>query len=68
MEWHVTYGAPAQEVLRYATSHQVDLIAMSTHGTGQAIAAAIGSVAAEVLASARLPLLPLKPDERLAKL
>jgi nucleotide-binding universal stress UspA family protein len=45
----VLEGNPANEILEYAKKHDVDLIAMSTHGASGVARWAIGSVARKVL-------------------
>jgi nucleotide-binding universal stress UspA family protein len=50
-------GTPAPEVVATARAERADLIAMSTHGRGGFKQAIFGSVAAEVLRSAEVPVL-----------
>lgn len=48
-------GHPAEEILRYADSHEIDLILMATHGRSGIRRWAMGSVAAKVLRASRVP-------------
>ena len=54
--WAYKQGAPAQEIINYAIEHQVDLIAMASHGAGE-IAWLLGSVAQRVVSHAPVPVL-----------
>ena len=54
------WGAPAQEILEEAATH--DLIIMATHGQTGATRWAFGSVADEVMHEARTPLLLTRPQ------
>ncbi len=49
-------GSPAHEIIRYADQHQMDLIAMATHGRGE-VAWVLGSVAEKVVSHATVPVL-----------
>lgn len=48
---------PAEGILEYAQSHEVDLIAMATHGRGGVSRLVLGSVADKVLRSGNVPVL-----------
>jgi nucleotide-binding universal stress UspA family protein len=48
---------PAPAILAYARRHDVDLIAMSTHGHGGLRRLVLGSVADKVLRGANVPIL-----------
>jgi len=52
---------PAWAILEYAVDHDVDLIAMSTHGLGGVRRFMLGSVADKVLRGAPMPVLLTKP-------
>jgi universal stress protein A len=52
-----TGGDAAQEVLRYAARHPIDLIVVGTHGRTGLSRALLGSVAERVLRGARCPVL-----------
>ncbi|MAG36891.1 MAG: hypothetical protein CL878_11710 [Dehalococcoidia bacterium] len=58
----VIEGDPAHEITTYAEQHDVDLIAMSTHGRMGLSRWLIGSVTERVLHSAAVPLLVTRPD------
>ncbi len=52
-----TVGRPAEEILRYADEHEIDLILMATHGRSGIQRWAMGSVAAKVLRASKVPVL-----------
>ncbi len=65
----VRYGQAANEILAHADAHNVDLIAMSTHGRTGVGRWVLGSVAEKVLRAAKTPLLLVRapgasPEER----
>ncbi len=55
-------GDPAEEIIDYARTHDVDLIMMSTHGRSGLGRMFFGSVAGRVLMSGVKPLLLVRPD------
>jgi nucleotide-binding universal stress UspA family protein len=57
----VVLGAPALGVLDYARTHQVDLIALATHGRGGFSRLFLGSVADKMVRSADVPILVYRP-------
>ena len=59
-QWSITTGDPAREIVRYSREHQIDLIVMVTHGMGQRLELAFGSVARSVLERAPCPLLLIR--------
>lgn len=60
--WRVTCGEPAEDLARYVQEAGVDLIAMSTHGQGDAPGAQMGSVATQLLQRVSVPILLLRPE------
>jgi len=54
---------PAWAILEYAVEHDVDLIAMATHGFGGVKRFMLGSVADKVLRGAPIPVLLTKPAD-----
>jgi nucleotide-binding universal stress UspA family protein len=52
-----TGGDPAEEILRYAQRHPIDLIVVGTHGRSGFSRVLLGSVAERVLRGARRPVL-----------
>lgn len=54
-------GQPARAIVDYANHHDVDVIAMTTHGRGAFQRAVAGSVADAVLRHSRVPLLLYRP-------
>ncbi|RPI51153.1 MAG: universal stress protein, partial [Acidobacteria bacterium] len=55
----VEWGAPAVEILRYASAHNVDLIAMGRHGNGSK-SLLMGSVAETVMRKASCSVLSFR--------
>jgi nucleotide-binding universal stress UspA family protein len=53
----VGVGSPAEEILRYADEHDIDLMLMATHGRSGISRWVMGSVADRVLRSSRIPVL-----------
>lgn len=53
----IRFGKPAEEIVDYAQTHDVDLIAMSTHGRSGVGRWVFGSVAEKVLRGTSLPIL-----------
>jgi nucleotide-binding universal stress UspA family protein len=51
------FGAPADEILRYAQDNDADIILMATHGRSGVSRWAMGSVAYKVLRQAKVPVL-----------
>jgi nucleotide-binding universal stress UspA family protein len=49
-------GNPVREIIRYANEHQMDLIAMATHGSGE-VAWLLGSVAHKVITRSSVPVM-----------
>lgn len=59
----VLNGIPAEVITRYVEEHEIDLIAMGTHGRRGLDRLLLGSVAEAVIASATVPVLAVKGDE-----
>ena len=57
----VVHGVPAQAILDYAARHDVDAIAMATHGRGGWMRFALGSVADTVMRGTTLPIVLYRP-------
>ena len=55
-------GDPAREIIGYAAKHQVDLIALATHGKGE-VAWVLGSTAERVVTHATVPVLLVRVME-----
>ena len=53
-------GQPYREVIRYADTHNVDLIVMGTHGRGAIEHMLLGSVAEKVVRTAPCPVLTVR--------
>lgn len=51
----IRVGDPSLEIVRYATSQDVDLVVMGTHGRGAVARMLLGSVAEKVVRSAPCP-------------
>jgi len=56
-------GIPKDEILKYAVKHQVQLIALSTHGHHGLRRIVSGSVADAILRESGLPMLVIRPEE-----
>jgi nucleotide-binding universal stress UspA family protein len=56
----VLEGAPAEEIVRFAKGHRVDLIVMGTHGRAGLAKLFVGSVADRVVAAASCPVLTVR--------
>jgi nucleotide-binding universal stress UspA family protein len=56
----VEIGAPFVEIIRYARSHEVDLIMMGTHGRGAVKHLLMGSVAEQVVRQAPCPVMTVR--------
>jgi len=56
----VEWGSPFTEIVRYARSHHIDLVAMGTHGRTHRMM--LGSVAAYVVQKAPCSVLAVRPD------
>ena len=57
-------GDPAEEIVRYAHEHAVDLIVMGTHGREGLMRVVLGSVAETVVRRAPCPVLTVHHPER----
>ena len=59
---HLAYGDPAEQVCRFPTQHNVDLLVLASHGQGPQSAAPLGRVAERVLERATCPLFLVRAD------
>ena len=62
----VAVGYPAEEILSYAESNEMDIILMATHGRSGIRRWALGSVAEKVLSASKVPVLLVRagvPDD-----
>jgi nucleotide-binding universal stress UspA family protein len=57
-------GSPADEIVRYAAEHQLDLIVVGTHGRRGLSRLALGSVAEHVVRTAKVPVLAVPRADR----
>jgi nucleotide-binding universal stress UspA family protein/YHS domain-containing protein len=57
----LSFGNPAQEIVRCADQRGADLIAMSTHGRSELVRALVGSVTDRVIRTAPVPVLVFHP-------
>jgi nucleotide-binding universal stress UspA family protein len=60
----VGVNPPAAAILGHARQHEIDLIAMATHGRGGLARVLLGSTADKVVRGADMPVLLLRPRER----
>lgn len=63
LETLLSYGDPAQEILRVATAREADLIVMSTHGRSGIAQLIQGSVAKHILQHSQLPVILVRPTK-----
>ncbi len=61
VEARVVSGDPAEEILKYAKTHGIDLIIMGTHGRKGFERIVFGSVAERVVKGAAVPVLTVNP-------
>jgi nucleotide-binding universal stress UspA family protein/YHS domain-containing protein len=57
----LTVGSPAEQIVRSAGQHGVDLIAMSTHGRSDLVRMLVGSVTDRVVRTSPVPVLAFHP-------
>jgi nucleotide-binding universal stress UspA family protein len=58
----VVEGSPKVEIVRYARTHDIDLIVLATHGRTGLAHIIIGSVAETVVRTAPCPVLTVRPE------
>ena len=63
IEIHTPYGNPAEKILEVCRRHDIDLIAMSTHGRSGIGRWLLGSVAEKVVRHSEIPVLLLRSHE-----
>ena len=62
----IEWGTPVSEIIRYAQEHEIDLIAMGTHGRGGLKRLILGSVAESAVRGAPCPVLTVHHAERVS--
>ena len=60
----VAVGSPAESIVRYARSHDIDLVVMGTHGKRELSRILIGSTAASVVHQSDCPVLTIRHPRR----
>ena len=60
LTFHIVIGKPFEQIIDFATTHQVDLIVMGTHGRTGLTHTLMGSVAERVVRLAPCPVLTVK--------
>lgn len=60
IEVHTPYGNPAAKILEVSRRHDIDLIAMSTHGRSGIGRWLLGSIAEKVVRHSEIPILLLR--------
>lgn len=60
--YHYVEGVPAEQIVAFAASEDIDLIVMSSHGRSGLSRVLLGSVAESVLRTARCPVLIVKAE------
>ena len=63
IEIHTPYGSPAAKIIEVSRLHDIDLIAMSTHGRSGIGRWLLGSVAEKVVRHSDIPVLLLRSQE-----
>jgi len=63
-EYVMRIGHPAEEIVKFAESHAIDLIVMGTHGREGVARVLVGSVAETVVRRATCPVLTIHYPER----
>jgi len=63
IEIHTPYGNPADKILEVCRRHDIDLIAMSTHGRSGIGRWLLGSVAEKVVRHSEIPVLLLRSQD-----
>jgi len=58
----VVEGSPKAEIIRYARTHDIDLIVIATHGRTGLSHVLMGSVAESVVRTAPCPVLTVRPE------
>jgi nucleotide-binding universal stress UspA family protein len=58
----VVEGSPKAEIVRYARTHEIDVIVLATHGRTGLAHVLIGSVAESVVRTAPCPVLTVRPE------
>ena len=58
-----TSDSPAEEIVKFAKAHNIDLIVMGTHGRGAMARVLVGSVAEKVVRTAPCPVLTVRHPE-----
>jgi universal stress protein A len=58
----VEWGSPFAEIVRYTSSHHINLVAMGTHGHGRTHHMMLGSVAAHVVQKAPCSVLAVRAE------
>lgn len=56
-------GHPAEQIVRYAREHQLDLIVMGTHGRRGINRLLLGSIAEEVVRTASMPVMTVRVSD-----
>ncbi len=57
-----TEGTPFVEIVRYAKTHEIDLIVLGTHGRSGLTHVLLGSVAERVVRKAPCPVMTIRPE------
>jgi nucleotide-binding universal stress UspA family protein len=58
----VVEGSPKAEIVRYARTHEIDVIVLATHGRSGLAHVIIGGVAGSVVRTAPCPVLAVRPE------
>jgi nucleotide-binding universal stress UspA family protein len=64
VDTEVAFGSAGQAAVAYAQDHDIDLIALASHGHSGLGRLVFGSVAEHVLRESTKPILVIKPEHR----
>ncbi|MCI0437914.1 MAG: universal stress protein [Chloroflexi bacterium] len=64
--WLISYGDPAEEIVRHSANGLADIVMMSTHGSGGR-ENSLGSVAMAVVSWGATPVTLVRPPEKIAR-
>ena len=65
-QWRLTFGDPALEIIRHASTSGADLVMMATHGRGEHRHGGLGSVGSAVVSGGSTPVMLVRPPDEVA--
>ncbi len=63
-DWYLTEGRPAEQIIQFIQSHEVDLVIISAHGRGEAYTFAFGGTAQKVASASGISCVVLRDGDR----